>query len=75
MYYRLTNFYQNHRRYVSSRDDNQLDGDPREVSSECDPYESSHDGLPYAPCGMIANSLFNGEMAMLCSYWCNCSDL
>ena len=28
MYYGLSNFYQNHRRYVKSRDDGQLNGDP-----------------------------------------------
>lgn len=28
MYYGLSNFYQNHRRYVKSRDDSQLNGDP-----------------------------------------------
>lgn len=27
MYYGLSNFYQNHRRYVKSRDDRQLNGD------------------------------------------------
>lgn len=27
MYYGLSNFYQNHRRYVKSRDDSQLNGD------------------------------------------------
>lgn len=27
MYYGLSNFYQNHRRYVKSRDDKQLNGD------------------------------------------------
>ena len=66
MYYRLTNFYQNHRRYVKSRDDNQLAGDPTATIGVCSPFQegrlnNSDDELPYAPCGMIANSLFNGE--------------
>jgi hypothetical protein len=64
MYYRLTNFYQNHRRYVTSRDDNQLSGDPRSVSSDCDPFDRDGDGVPYAPCGMIANSLFNDSFKL-----------
>lgn len=29
-------------------------------SKECEPYRTS-EGLPIAPCGAIANSLFNGE--------------
>ena len=31
-------------------------------SKECDPYRTS-DGLPIAPCGAIANSLFNGKLS------------
>ncbi len=31
MYYGLSNFYQNHRRYVKSRDDSQLNGDERSL--------------------------------------------
>jgi hypothetical protein len=33
-YYRLSNFYQNHRRYVSSRNDNQLAGQVRETNKQ-----------------------------------------
>ncbi|KAM4695392.1 cell cycle control protein 50A [Discoglossus pictus] len=61
MYYGLSNFYQNHRRYVKSRDDSQLNGDKSSLtnpSKECDPYRTS-DGKPIAPCGAIANSMFN----------------
>ncbi|XP_024293419.1 cell cycle control protein 50A isoform X2 [Oncorhynchus tshawytscha] len=61
MYYGLSNFYQNHRRYVKSRDDSQLNGDKTSLQSpskECEPYRSSD--KPIAPCGAIANSLFNG---------------
>ena len=69
MYYSLTNFYQNHRRYVKSRDDNQLLGDAipyNSLTSDCDPFRGVANeslpggGLSYAPCGAIANSLFNG---------------
>lgn len=66
MYYRLENFYQNHRRYVKSRSDTQLKGQTDYVYSDlsdCDPYISvgdSHDSnLFYLPCGLIARSLFN----------------
>lgn len=40
IYYRLTNFYQNHRRYVKSFDANQLKGDKlygSQLSTNCDP--------------------------------------
>ena len=70
MYYSLTNFYQNHRRYVKSRDDNQLLGsatDYRSLTSDCEPFRGISNstleggGVAYAPCGAIANSLFNGH--------------
>ena len=66
MYYGLTNFYQNHRRYVKSRDDNQLLGDIRsKVSADCEPFgyfkNGSEPKIPIAPCGAIANSKFNGK--------------
>ena len=63
-YYGLVNYYQNHRRYVRSRDDNQLLGKDSAVATECEPYErGSLNGTTkdYAPCGAIANSKFNGE--------------
>jgi hypothetical protein len=61
VYYGLDNFYQNHRRFVKSRDDNQLIGDAvtaSSISGDCAPYRLS-EGEPIAPCGAIANSLFN----------------
>ncbi|KAF7719197.1 Uncharacterized protein PECH_008272 [Penicillium ucsense] len=63
MYYRLTNFYQNHRRYVQSLDLDQLKG--KAVSSDtikggtCSPLDVNSAGIPYYPCGLIANSVFN----------------
>ncbi|XP_033214818.1 cell cycle control protein 50A isoform X2 [Belonocnema kinseyi] len=68
MYYGLTNFYQNHRRYVKSRDDNQLLGELTSiVSSDCEPFayaESNTSKIPVVPCGAIANSLFNDELSL-----------
>ncbi len=62
-YYRLTNFYQNHRRYVKSLDSAQLKGEAVPASSidggSCTPLELDPNGKPYYPCGLIANSLFN----------------
>lgn len=72
MYYGLTNFYQNHRRYVRSRDDHQLLGDKLDyyqLNHDCDPYRgeiTENGSLPYAPCGAIANSLFNGNFCKFC---------
>lgn len=64
IYYGLTNFYQNHRRYVKSRDDKQLLGIKDALSSDCEPFKEFN-GKPIAPCGAIANSLFNDTFAML----------
>ena len=63
-YYRLTNFYQNHRRYVKSLDQEQLAGSFRSndsiSKSDCDPLKvDENTGKAYYPCGLIANSLFN----------------
>lgn len=63
MYYRLTKFYQNHRRYVKSLNQDQLVGnfvDNSTIgSSDCDPLKLDPSGKAYYPCGLIANSLFN----------------
>lgn len=63
LYYQLTNFYQNHRRYVKSFDQAQLNGEFRDNSSidasDCDPLQLGEDGKAYYPCGLIANSMFN----------------
>ena len=62
MYYGLKNYYQNHRLYENSIDDNQLMG-KIQASSDCDPFRykrvASGQQLPIVPCGTIANSLFN----------------
>ena len=65
LYYRLTNFYQNHRRYVKSVDEGQLQGQNKtaeQLKSDggCTPLIVAPNGKPYYPCGLIANSLFNG---------------
>jgi len=71
LYYRLENYYQNHRRYVKSRNDEQLHGDyvsKYSSLSDCDPLESlggSKDPSNfYLPCGLIAWSLFNDTFAL-----------
>lgn len=67
LYYRLTNFYQNHRRYVQSLDLEQLKGKPLDngtiSGSSCDPLRIDPvTGKAYYPCGLIANSLFNDSI-------------
>jgi len=71
MYYRLENYYQNHRRYVKSRNDDQLRGQQvLSVSdlSDCAPYisldGSSSPSDFYLPCGLIAFSLFNDSYVL-----------
>lgn len=68
-YYRLTNYYQNHRRYVRSVDIEQLKGKARSVgdirSGDCDPLDIAPNGKPYYPCGLIANSMFNDTFSNL----------
>ena len=66
LYYRLTKFYQNHRRYVKSVDQDQLQGKFRDndtiAKSDCDPLKTRNvTGVTKAvyPCGLVANSLFN----------------
>ncbi len=64
VYYQLDNFYQNHRRYVKSRSDSQLAGtiytSSSSISSDCDPKSTNANGQILDPCGLIANSFFNG---------------
>ncbi|KAJ9485000.1 hypothetical protein VN97_g8374 [Penicillium thymicola] len=64
LYYRLTNFHQNHRRYVQSLDQEQLKG--KAVSNHtlangtCEPCAlDDATKKAYYPCGLIANSKFN----------------
>ncbi|GAM28032.1 hypothetical protein SAMD00019534_112080 [Acytostelium subglobosum LB1] len=70
MYYRLDNFYQNHRRYVKSRNDDQLRGlrvtDYNKLKTDCDPYTSVDGTLKtvYLPCGLIARSMFNDTFSL-----------
>ena len=75
VYYQLDNFYQNHRRYVKSRSNEQLMGTELSVDqlSDCDPIitnanlgkDKSFDGTPLVasapafPCGLVAKSYFN----------------
>lgn len=70
MFYRLSNFYQNHRRYVQSFNENQLNGkaetaDQLRSKDDCKPLILNSEGVPYYPCGLIANSFFNDTFSTL----------
>jgi len=67
VYYKLTNFYQNHRRYVSSRADNQLRGETGYSDTTCTPLTTDGAGKIYYPCGLIANSMFNDTLSLTSS--------
>lgn len=70
LYYKLTNYYQNHRRYVKSRNDQQLRGNSVSWSdiSDCDPVKSLGDSSDknnfFLPCGLIAKSHFNDSFTL-----------
>ncbi|KAG6816939.1 hypothetical protein H0H87_001454 [Tephrocybe sp. NHM501043] len=61
-YYKLSNFFQNHRRYVKSLNSDQLKGkfvSAKDLeNSDCKPLALINN-VPVYPCGLIANSLFN----------------
>ena len=75
VYYELGKYYQNHKRYVRSRDDNQMAGKgggsgqcaPEQyVGSQPDPSLPNQGAI--TPCGLIAWSFFNdsfGDAAAL----------
>jgi hypothetical protein len=63
VYYEIENFYQNHREYTTSRDDEQLLGaDPSTQTQlnakDCEPLNKIGD-ITINPCGLIANTFFN----------------
>lgn len=66
-YYGLRNFHQNLRRYMDSRDDTQMVGRLRNLespSSYCEPFRVDQNGNPIAPCGAVANSMFNDSFSL-----------
>lgn len=66
-YYGLRNFHQNLRRYMDSRDDGQMVGRKaflESPSSYCKPFDKDANGVPFAPCGAVANSMFNDSFSL-----------
>ncbi|KAJ7093117.1 cell cycle control protein [Mycena epipterygia] len=68
LYYKLTNFFQNHRRYVKSLNSDQLKGkgvsNTTLESGDCKPLATLN-GKAIYPCGLIANSIFNDTFTNL----------
>ncbi|KAK0147174.1 Cell cycle control protein 50A [Merluccius polli] len=65
-YYGLQNFHQNLRKYMDSRDDAQMVGrkyNLKKPSAYCEPYITDKN-LPIAPCGAVANSMFNDSFSL-----------
>lgn len=67
LYYKLTNFYQNHRKYVELYDLDQLKGKPvtgGDLTDKCNPLRRLDDdlGKTIYPCGLIANLMFNDTL-------------
>jgi len=58
-YYKLVNFYQNHRSYVMDYDIHQLQGDIDDTDQCTVDSARKRDGKTIYPCGLIANSFFN----------------
>ncbi|XP_006143615.1 cell cycle control protein 50C-like [Tupaia chinensis] len=71
MYYKLYGFYQNLYRYMLSRSNSQLVGKDIKAVDDCAPFKRSHNETPIAPCGAIANSMFNDTITL--SYKLNSS--
>jgi hypothetical protein len=59
VYFELGGFYQNHKRYVRSRDDQQMGGVAGPPAERCAPERETAGGAPIVPCGLAAWSLFN----------------
>ncbi|GMH84264.1 hypothetical protein TL16_g09871 [Triparma laevis f. inornata] len=76
VYYELTNFYQNHRKYVKSLSFKQLRGETVAASdlTDCSPLDSITKDVSgistkftLNPCGLVANSLFNDFISVTTS--------
>lgn len=63
LYYEIKNYFQNHRRYYQSLSISQLQGEvlsESDVDLDCQPLYKNG-SLLLNPCGLIANSYFNGK--------------
>lgn len=71
LFYKLTRFYQNHRRYIYSRSDSQLRGEFVDYAdmTDCDGFKSVNDSKEmkdwYLPSGAIPLSFFNDSYSFV----------
>ncbi|CAH0713718.1 unnamed protein product, partial [Brenthis ino] len=66
IYYELESYNQLRSDYVNSKDDSQLQGILNTIPSEnCEPYRYNEDKKPIAPCGIIADTIFNDTFSIL----------
>ena len=69
VYYKLTNYYQNHRRYVKSRNEKQLRGDvdilPKTLEEDCAPkyYYEPDSPTPFSPPAGFGRDSENNDLA------------
>lgn len=71
-FYKLTNFHANHRQYVKSFSEDQINGEAASVSTikdtvgqNCQPLSLDSNGKIIYPCGLIANSMFNDSFSSI----------
>lgn len=72
-YYELENFYQNHRRYLKSKSDDQLRGEGNNKVSDCSPLKKN-DGLALVACGLVSASFFEDRFNMYVNGESLCND-
>jgi len=58
-YYEVREFYQTHRLYVQSREEDQLTGKDITNTELCKEQNTGRDGKTLVPCGLVAYSFFN----------------
>ncbi len=63
-YYKLVNFYQNHRQYVMDYEILQLQGDLTDTQRCTVSDVKERNGIPVYPCGLIANSMFTDSFSL-----------
>lgn len=64
VYYGVSSMYQNHRRFVRSRSNEQLMGQRENGGDVCDPKRTTIGGEDINPCGLAAWSTFNDTFAV-----------
>jgi hypothetical protein len=64
-YYGFRGYYQNYRQYVRSRDDKQLLGRGLNHETPCGSLAIDNTDREIAPCGLIAESLFNDSFTLV----------